>query len=265
MPAKLSVNVNAIAQLRNRRDLPWPSVTGLSRIALEAGAHGITVHPRPDQRHIRFTDVAELRALLEGDYPGREFNVEGYPTAHFLELVEANRPEQVTLVPDDPAQSTSDHGWDFAAHGEMLAPIVTRLRRGGARVSLFIDADPAVIDGAAATGCDCVELYTGPYGALHDDAAAQAQELERLGATADAAIARGLHVNAGHDLTLDNLPALAARVPELAEVSIGHAITADALVHGLAGAVRRYLAACAWTKSAIASTTPSASGSEGSW
>ena len=244
MPAKLSVNLNAVAQLRNRRDLPWPSVTGMARVALDAGAHGITVHPRPDQRHIRLGDVADLRALLAEDYPGREFNVEGYPTEHFLDLVESNRPEQVTLVPDDPAQSTSDHGWDFAAHGETLAPIVTRLKRGGARVSLFVDADPAAIDGAAATGADGVELYTGPYGGLFDEAGAASRELERLGATADAALARRLHVNAGHDLTVDNLPALAARVPDLAEVSIGHAITADALLHGMAASVRRYLDAC---------------------
>jgi len=241
MPAKLSVNVNAIAQLRNRRDLPWPSVTGMARVALDAGAHGITVHPRPDQRHVRFTDVGELRALLARDYPGREFNVEGYPTDHFLELVEEARPEQVTLVPDDPAQSTSDHGWDFAAHGERLAPIITRLKRGGMQVSLFVDADPAVIDGAVASGCDGVELYTGPYGACHDDPMAAAAAVERLGETADAALERGLYVNAGHDLTVDNLPALVARIPALAEVSIGHAITADALVHGLAASVRRYL------------------------
>lgn len=244
MPANLSVNLNAVAQLRNRRDLPWPSVTGMARVALDAGAHGITVHPRPDQRHIRFTDVGELKALLDADYPEREFNVEGYPTGHFLELVEAARPEQVTLVPDDPAQSTSDHGWDFAAHGETLAPIVTRLQRGGMRVSLFVDADPAVIDGAVATGCDGIELYTGPYGACHDDPTAAAREIERLGATADAALGRELYVNAGHDLTVENLPALAARIPGLAEVSIGHAITSDALVHGMAASVRRYLAAC---------------------
>ena len=243
MPARLSVNLNAVAQLRNRRDLPWPSVTGTARVALDAGVAGITVHPRPDQRHIRFTDVTALRALLADEYPEREFNVEGYPTGHFLALVEAARPEQVTLVPDDPAQSTSDHGWDFAAHGEMLAGVVARLRGGGMRTSLFVDPDPAVIDGAVATGCDGVELYTGPYGAMHDDGAAAEREVERLGATADAALARGLHVNAGHDLTVDNLPALVARIPGLAEVSIGHAITSDALLHGMAASVRRYLEA----------------------
>jgi len=241
MPANLSVNLNAVAQLRNRRDLPWPSVTGMARVVLDAGAAGITVHPRPDQRHIRFTDVTELRSLLEHEYPGREFNIEGYPTEHFLTIVEAARPEQVTLVPDDPAQATSDHGWDFAVDGERLAPIVTRLKRDGMRVSLFVDADPATIAGAVATGCDGVELYTGPYGALHGDEAMAGRELERLGATADAALARGLYVNAGHDLTVSNLPALAARIPGLAEVSIGHAITGDALLHGFAASVRRYL------------------------
>ena len=243
MPTHLSVNLNAVAQLRNRRDLPWPSVTGMARVALDAGAAGITVHPRPDQRHIRTGDVAALRELLFVDYPDREFNIEGYPSEAFLALVESALPEQVTLVPDDPAQATSDHGWDFAAHGEMLAPIITRLKRGGMRVSLFVDADPAVIDGAVASGCDGVELYTGPYGALHADEEAAAVELERLGRTADAALERGLYVNAGHDLTVANLPALAARVPGLAEVSIGHAITSDALLHGMAESVRRYLAA----------------------
>ena len=240
MPARLSVNLNAVAQLRNRRDLPWPSVIGTARVALDAGAAGITVHPRPDQRHVRFTDVTALRELLANEYPGCEFNVEGYPTEHFLTLVETARPEQVTLVPDDPAQSTSDHGWDFAADGAMLAGVVARLRGGGMRTSLFVDPDPAAVDGAVATGCDGVELYTGPYGALHDDAAAAAREVERLGATADAALGRGLHVNAGHDLTVDNLPALAARIPGLAEVSIGHAITSDALLHGMSASVRRY-------------------------
>ena len=244
MPANLSVNLNAVAQLRNRRDLPWPSVTGMARLALDAGAHGLTVHPRPDERHIRADDVRALRELLATDYAGRELNVEGYPDERFLALLETHRPEQATLVPDDPAQATSDHGWDFAVDGERLAPIVARLKRGGMRVSLFVDADPDAVDGALATGCDGVELYTGPYGACHDDPEEAARELERLGATADAARARGLHVNAGHDLTVDNLPALAARLPALAEVSIGHAITADALIHGLATSVQRYLVAC---------------------
>ncbi|EKF20856.1 pyridoxine 5'-phosphate synthase [Nitratireductor pacificus] len=244
MPARLSVNLNAVAMLRNRRDLPWPSVTGLGRVALEAGAHGLTVHPRPDQRHIRFSDLPELRALLDDSFPDREFNMEGYPTEAFLALVEEHQPEQVTLVPDEPAQATSDHGWNFAEQGAFLAPIVARLKKKGFRVSLFADPDPAQMAAAQALGIDRVELYTGPYGACHDDSGKASIELESLGKTADAAIALGLGVNAGHDLTVANLPALARRIPALAEVSIGHGLTADALEHGMAQTVRRFVAAC---------------------
>jgi pyridoxine 5-phosphate synthase len=243
MAVKLSVNLNAVALLRNRRDLPWPSVTGLGHIALAAGADGLTVHPRPDQRHTRHSDLPELRALIDDEFPQAEFNIEGYPDEAFLRLVEANQPDQVTLVPDDPAQPTSDHGWDFDGQGEFLAPIVARLKRGGFRVSLFANADPASMAAAAATGADRVELYTGPYGGCHDDSARAARELELLGKTADEAFAHGLDVNAGHDLTVANLPALVKRIPNLAEVSIGHSITADALEHGMAGTVRRFLAA----------------------
>jgi len=245
MATLLSVNLNAIAQLRNRRDLPWPSVTGVGRIALLNGAHGLTVHPRPDQRHTRFTDVAELRTLIDTEFPQCEFNVEGYPTEDFLQLVENNLPEQVTLVPDDPAQATSDHGWDFRSHHNMLAPIVDRLQQSGARVSLFADADIEQVKWAKETGCDRIELYTGPYGGTYDDEAAMRLEVERLGATADAALAMGMAVNAGHDLTVANLPALVARIPELAEVSIGHGLTADAVEFGMAATVRRFLKACA--------------------
>lgn len=244
MPAILSVNLNAIAMLRNRRDLPWPSVTGIGRIALAAGAGGLTVHPRPDQRHIRFSDLPEVRALLDDEFPQAEFNIEGYPSDHFLDLVRANEPEQVTLVPDDPAQATSDHGWDFAAKAEFLSPIVADLKKSGFRVALFCDADPTVVAAAAATGCDRIELFSGPYGACHDDPVRAAGELEKLGATADAAKAAGLGINAGHDLTVQNLPPLAKRVPALAEVSIGHGLTADALEYGMAATVKRFLAAC---------------------
>lgn len=244
MPTELSVNLNAVAMLRNRRDLPWPSVTGSGRIALSNGAHGLTVHPRPDQRHIRFSDLPDIRRLIDDEFPGAEFNIEGYPTEEFLALVVAARPEQVTLVPDDPSQPTSDHGWDFATDGGMLAPIVARLKAGGARVSLFADALPVAMAAAAATGCDRIELYTGPYGATHSDPAAAAAEIERLGQTADAAHDVGLGVNAGHDLTVANLPALVARIPALAEVSIGHGLTADALEHGMAATVRRFVEAC---------------------
>jgi pyridoxine 5-phosphate synthase len=246
MPAKLSVNVNAIAMLRNRRDLPWPSVTGLGRIALAAGAHGLTVHPRPDQRHIRFSDVPEIRALIDDEFPKAEFNIEGYPSEDFLELVEKHQPEQVTLVPDDPSQATSDHGWDFVGQASLLKPVVARLKKGGFRVSLFADADPAAMRAARDTGADRIELFTGPYGACFDDSAKAAKELEMLEKTADVALAAGLAVNAGHDLVVDNLPLLMKRIPKLAEVSIGHGLTADALEHGMAGTIKRYLKACGW-------------------
>ncbi|MEP0942497.1 MAG: pyridoxine 5'-phosphate synthase [Rhizobiaceae bacterium] len=243
MPVALSVNLNAVAQLRNRRDLPWPSVTGMGRIALEAGAQGLTVHPRPDQRHIRFADVPELRALIDDEFPHTEYNIEGYPTDDFLDLVEVNQPEQVTLVPDDPSQPTSDHGWDFRAQHNYLSPIVSRLKKGGMEVSLFADADPEMVKWAADTGCDRIELYTGPYGGTYDNPAAAAAEVEKLGQTADAAHALGLGVNAGHDLTVANLPALVHRIPGLLEVSIGHGLTADALEYGMAQTVQRFLAA----------------------
>lgn len=246
MPAHLSVNLNAVALLRNRRDLPWPSVIGLGRIALKAGAHGLTVHPRPDQRHIRFSDLPEIRALIDDEFPQAELNVEGFPSEDFLRLVEANEPEQVTLVPDFPDQPTSDHGWDFASQTEFLLPIVARLKKAGCRVSLFADPDPAGLDAAKATGADRVEFYTGPYGATHDDPTRARAELDRLERAGTAAAALGLGINAGHDLTVDNLPALVRRLPNLAEVSIGHGLTADALIHGMDATVKRFLAACGW-------------------
>ncbi|MCO6185721.1 pyridoxine 5'-phosphate synthase [Rhizobium sp. L1K21] len=246
MPAKLSVNLNAIAMLRNRRDLPWPSVTGLGQIALEAGAHGLTVHPRPDQRHIRFSDLPEIRALIDDAFPQAEFNMEGYPTEEFLQLVEAHQPEQVTLVPDDPAQATSDHGWDFRKHHDVLQSVCMRLKDGGFRISLFADgdADREALELAKDAGADRIELYTGPYGGCYDAPKHAEELLEMLGQTADIAHKLGLGVNAGHDLTVENLPPLAARIPNLAEVSIGHGLTADALIHGMAETVRRFRGAC---------------------
>ncbi len=244
MTTQLSVNLNAIAFLRNRRDLPWPSVTNLARICLDAGAVGLTVHPRPDERHIRTTDVFELRALLnEPAYKGREFNIEGYPDERFLGLCEQIRPDQVTLVPDDPAQATSDHGWGIPQNDGMLGEICDRIHRFDARVSLFVDADPDQAGPAKTVGADRVELYTGPYGHTFD-AVKKAEELGKLKATAEAADAVGLGVNAGHDLTIDNLPPLVDAAPMIVEVSIGHALTADALTHGYAKAVRLYRQAC---------------------
>ncbi len=246
MPAKLSVNLNAVAMLRNRRDLPWPSVTGLGRIALEAGAYGLTVHPRPDERHIRFSDLPEIRILIDTEFPDAEFNMEGYPTEEFIKLVEQHRPEQVTLVPDDPSQATSDHGWDFRKNHNALRSVCSRLKDGGFRVSLFADGDPdrEALEMAKNAGADRIELYTGPYGGCYDQPDQAAEWAEKLGQTADVAAQLGLGVNAGHDLTVDNLPALVSRIPDLAEVSIGHGLTADALIYGMAETVRRFKRAC---------------------
>jgi pyridoxine 5-phosphate synthase len=244
MPCQLSVNVNAIAYLRNRRDLPWPSVEGLSRVALDAGAHGITVHPRPDERHIRRTDVTVLRKMLRADYPGAEFNIEGYPDERFLALCEAEKPDQVTLVPDDPAQPTSDHGWDFGKDGDMLRSVISRLHVRGMRVSLFVDPDPMAPPLAKAVGADRVEIYTGPYGGALEPAVLE-REFARVVACGRAAEAVGLGLNAGHDLTRENLPRLVAALPNLLEVSIGHAITADALEYGMAETVRLFCVAIA--------------------
>jgi len=243
MTCQLSVNLNAIAMLRNRRDLPWPSVVGLGRIALKAGAHGLTVHPRPDERHIRRSDVPELARLIAEEFPAAEFNIEGNPDARFTELVEGVKPRQVTLVPDDIRQVTSDHGWDIAAHRSFLSDIIGRFRASGMRVSLFVDPDPALPGLAAEVGADRVEIYTGPYGGAFEPAT-KSRELARVVETGEAAKAAGLGLNAGHDLTLDNLPPLVAALPHLQEVSIGHALTSDALIYGMADAVRRYRAAC---------------------
>ncbi len=239
MSCKLSVNVNAIAFLRNRRNLPWPSVVDLSRIALAAGAHGITVHPRPDERHIRRHDVTDLREMLRREFSSAEFNIEGYPDERFLALCETEKPDQVTLVPDDPAQATSDHGWDFERHHNWLSPVIERLHRGMMRVSVFVDPDATAPHLAKAIGADRVEIYTGPYGdALTFEA--MTCEFAKVMACGKAAEAAGIGLNAGHDLTRENLPRLVAALPNLQEVSIGHAITADALTFGMAETVRMF-------------------------
>jgi pyridoxine 5-phosphate synthase len=213
----LSVNLNKVALLRNQRDLPYPSVTGFAEIVLAAGAAGITVHPRPDERHIRRQDVRDLTAFMARwrAKPGRggaEFNIEGYPDNEFLELVEQARPDQVTLVPDAPDQKTSDHGWQVAQEAAFLKPVISRLRACGARVSLFIDPDPAMARAAGDVGADRVELYTEPY----YQAAAEGRGAEGLMSyrrTAEAALAAGVGLNAGHDLNLDNLGAFLKGVP----------------------------------------------------
>jgi pyridoxine 5-phosphate synthase len=246
MTTKLSVNLNKVATLRNTRDVGIPSVTRAARIALHAGARGITLHPRPDQRHIRPTDVVEVAALLR-EYADRELNLEGNPflegEVSLLGHVERQKPAQCTLVPDSESQATSDHGWNLAKDGERLRPILARLRALGVRSSLFMDAVPSAIARAKEVGADRVELYTEPYAAAFAKGDAHAS----LTAFRDAAVAAkdaGLGVNAGHDLNLENLGPFLSGVPGVLEVSIGHALIADALELGLAEAVRRYLAIC---------------------
>ena len=241
MPCKLSVNLNAVAYLRNRRHVPWPDLLHLGRIALDAGAAGLTVHPRPDERHVRRADVPLLAALVR-EYPGREFNIEGYPDEDFLALVEIHRPNQVTLVPDLPGQSTSDHGWDFGTQHNFLGTVIDRIKKGGMRASVFIDPDVAAPALAKSVGADRVEIFTGPYGGTLELKAMQ-REFEFVVATGKAAQKAGLGLNAGHDLTRANLPALVKALPNLAEVSIGHAIFADAWEFGLAETVRLFRAA----------------------
>lgn len=249
---KLSVNLNKVALLRNQRDIGYPSVIQTAEIVLDAGAHGITVHPRPDERHIRRTDVGEISAFLKnrGD-DGAEFNIEGYPDDSFLALVTEQSCDQVTLVPDAPGQRTSDHGWDIAAHKDLLKTAIDRLRKEGRRVSLFIDPDPEAAILAAEVGANRIELYTGPYAFKPDDT----KLLDQYIRTTQQAEKEGLEINAGHDLNLDNLARFIAAVPSCAEVSIGHAITADALEMGWRGAVQAYLTAIEYGRKA-AGTVP---------
>lgn len=238
--SRLSVNVNAVAMLRNRRDLPWPSVTGLAAIAMEAGAKGITVHPRPDERHIRKSDVHELSELIEDRFPNKELCLEGFPAPDFMKLVEEARPDQVLFVPDDPEQQTSDHGWDFSKDTSALEAAIAAAKDWAVTVSLFCDPDPEAPAHAARLGAERIEIYTGPYGACHDAPDQAERELGRIVAAAEAAQDAGLGVNAGHDLTVENIPPLIARAPFIREMSIGHGFTADALVYGFSETVTRF-------------------------
>ena len=235
----LSVNVNRVALLRNSRPVGLPDVVHLSTIALEAGADGITVHPRPDARHITERDVHQLAALL-ARWPQAEFNIEGNPFHNLMPLVRVVRPHQATFVPDSVEQATSDHGWDLARDGEALRPLIEELHSLGVRVSLFMDPDPSAMARARAVGADRVELYTEAYARGHAQPG-QADLLARYAAAARAAQQAGLGVNAGHDLNRANLADFLRAVPGVAEVSIGHAIAADALEFGMAETVRRYL------------------------
>jgi pyridoxine 5-phosphate synthase len=240
MAAKLSVNVNKYALLRNSRGHDAPSLTWATDVCLAAGAHGITVHPRKDQRHVRFDDVPAIAAHLRARYPGVEYNVECEADPAILAMVEEVRPDQCTLVPVRPGEVTSDHGYD-PSDVPALRPVVARLKARGIRVSLFVDCNPAHVRALADTGADRVELYTGPF-AWAFGSERQAAATYDVWASAQAAGDRGMGVNAGHDLDRHNLRALAA-MPELLEVSIGHAQICRALEVGTRQSVAELLAA----------------------
>ncbi len=232
----LSVNINKVATLRNARGENVPNVLKFAVECERIGAQGITVHPRPDGRHIKYDDVFQLRPLIT-----TEFNIEGYPTPEFIDLVLKVKPAQVTLVPDAPDTLTSHEGWDVEPNMEFLTGIIDRFREAGIRTSIFVGTDTGNIRAAARTGTDRIELYTKPYADLFptDPAAAVAPFIE----ASKAARHCGLGVNAGHDLNLDNLEYFHQRMPYLNEVSIGHAIISDALYLGIAETIRRYRAA----------------------
>lgn len=250
MPIALSVNLNKIALIRNSRPGNYPDLVTHGKTCLDAGAQGLTVHPRPDQRHIRPGDVAALGTLVK-TYSNREFNIEGNPFAQplgdypgLLPLVEQARPQQCTLVPDSQTQLTSDHGFDLEQDGERLGPIIAQLHRMGVRVSLFMDPDLKQIALAQAVGADRIELYTGPYADAFATSASDLPELyQSYVDAAQLALKLGLGVNAGHDLNLLNLQQF-RQLPGLTEVSIGHALTVDALSIGLSAAVAEYLKLC---------------------
>ena len=239
----LSVNLNKVALLRNTRTLTIPSVTHAARLAIEAGAQGITVHPRPDQRHIRTHDVHDLAAMLKA-WPHIEYNIEGNPFHNLMDLVRELRPHQATFVPDSVEQSTSDHGWSLPEDNEALRPLIDECHALGVRVSLFMDPLPEAMAQARLIGADRVELYTEAYARSHAEGAGTPQHAALLAcytAAAEAALAVGLELNAGHDLNRDNLTAFLRAVPGVQEVSIGHALIADALELGLTETVRDYL------------------------
>jgi pyridoxine 5-phosphate synthase len=235
----LSVNVNKVALVRNTRHLGIPSVLRAAELCLAAGAHGITVHPRPDARHIRTDDVHVLATLMQA-WPGREYNIEGNPFQNLMDFVRQVRPTQCTFVPDSEDQFTSDHGWNLAQDGERLRPLIAEARALGVRVSLFMDPDPQAMAAARAIGADRVELYTEPYAASFGTAQG-AGVLQAFAQAARAAAAAGLGVNAGHDLNRDNLAPFLAACPDVQEVSIGHALVADALELGYDATVKAYL------------------------
>lgn len=236
---RFSVNLNKFALLRNARGANKPDLLAMARRCLSAGVHGITVHPRTDQRHVKYEDVIDLNRLVR-EHPGVELNVEGTIDEILLSLAERVRPAQFTLVPDAPDQLTSDHGWDVGRHAEELRTAAARLHRAGIRVSLFVDPDPEQAAAARAVGADRVELYTHGFAAAYGSAG-QAAATEAYRETALAAQRAGLGVNAGHDLSLENLAHLLREVPDILEVSIGHAFICECFDFGLEGTLSRYL------------------------
>lgn len=234
---KLSVNLNKVALLRNQRDVGYPNLVENAKMIIEAGAHGITIHPRPDERHVRKSDVTVLSKFIQNhSNKALELNIEGYPTEEFMSLVLNHHCHQVTLVPDAPSQRTSDHGWDVKSFKKTLNDVTKRLKDKGRRVSIFIDPVPELINHVKEIGAERVELYTGPYA---EDKTPLADYIK----TAKTAQEAGIEINAGHDLSLDNLAKFITALPTCAEVSIGHAITSDALLMGWNGAVNAYLTA----------------------
>ncbi len=251
MKTALSVNLNKIALIRNSRPGNYPDVVAHGEICLNAGADGLTIHPRPDQRHIRPSDVYALAELLE-DKDNAEFNIEGNPFAEkigdfpgFIQLVLDTKPEQCTLVPDTNDQLTSDHGFDLKKSGEQLKPILAQLQNAGVRISLFMDPDIEQIELAKQLGADRIELYTGPYAEAYkkQHSAAFKELFQQYFAAAEYAAKIGIGVNAGHDLNLHNL-AYFRQIPNVLEVSIGHALTVDAIAMGMENAVRAYKTIC---------------------
>ena len=240
---KLSINVNKVALLRNQRHVGYPDVVKASESVIAAGAHGITVHPRPDERHIRAHDVYDLAEMLK-DHPTIEYNIEGNPFQNFMKFCRDTRPHQATLVPDAPGVATSDTGWDVFADEERLRPVIKELKDLGCRVVLFMNPLPEAMAKVAEVGADRIELYTGPYsdGFTEGNGEAMADLYAR---SAQAALDAGLGVNAGHDLTTENLPLFKSRLPQLDEVSIGHAVIADALWKGFDQTVKDFLKALA--------------------
>ncbi|HMN88961.1 MAG TPA: pyridoxine 5'-phosphate synthase [Saprospiraceae bacterium] len=234
MATKLSVNINKIALIRNARGGNMPDLVQVAKDCESYGAQGITVHPRPDERHIRYADVPALKAVVR-----TELNVEGNPTPDFLQLVLRHRPHQCTLVPDAPGVLTSDRGWDTISHHSFLQDVTAQLQAVGIRVSIFVDAEPRFVEGAAAIGADRIEFYTGHYAHVYmqnpTQAVAPHTECAKL------AQALGIGINAGHDLNLQNLKFYKDQVPGLLEVSIGHALVCDALYYGLSNTIQLYL------------------------